>query len=93
MIKLLTKRVDLNSSNSSKPPSSDGNPKKQERKKSDKKSGGQLGHAGKTLIQIETPDDIQLVKIDRRTLPKGKYKDAGIEKRQVFDIDISRWHR
>ena len=91
VIKLLTNRVGLNSSNSSKPPSSDSNPKKQVRKKSEKKSGGQLGHVGKTLIQIEEPDDIQLVKIDRRTLPKGHYEDAGIEKRQVFDIDISRW--
>ncbi|MFT5082999.1 MAG: transposase [Lentisphaeria bacterium] len=91
VIKLLTNRIGLNSRNSSKPPSSDVNPKKQERKKFQKKNGGQLVHVGTTLIQIEGPDDIELVQIDRRTLPKGNYENAGIEKRQVFDITISRW--
>ncbi len=43
------------------------------------------------MKQIEEPDEIELLQIDRRTLPKGHhYQDAGFEKRQVFDIDISR---
>ena len=36
-------------------------------------------------------DDIEFLEIDRRTLPKGDYSDAGVEKRQIIDIDISRW--
>jgi transposase len=91
VIKLLTNRVGLNSSNSSKPPSSDINKKNQDRKKSTKSTGGQPGHAGKTLVQVDDPDDIDFIKIDRRTLPKGDYECEGVEKRQVFDINISRW--
>ena len=63
VVKLLTNRVGLTSRNSSKPPSSDSHLKKQARKKSEKKSGGQPGHVGTTLSQIEEPDDIQLVKL------------------------------
>jgi transposase len=91
IIKLLTNRVGLNSSNSSKPPSSDLNKKKQVRKKSTKNTGGQLGHVGKTLVQVDEPDEFDFIKIDRRTLPKGNYECDGVEKRQVFDINISRW--
>jgi transposase len=91
VVKLLTNRIGLNSRNSSKPPSSDPNRKKQRRKKSTNKSGGQLNHVGITLKQIDDPDEIKLLKIDRRTLPKGDYEGGGVEKRQIFDIDISRW--
>ncbi len=91
VVKLLSNRVGLNSRNSSKPPSSDPNRKKQGREKSNRKSGGQPGHVGTTLEQVEEPDSVKLIKIDRRTLPKGDYECAGIEKRQIFDIDISRW--
>lgn len=91
VVKLLTNRVGLNSSNSSKPPSSDPNRVKKLRNKSGKKAGGQKNHQGTTLKQIEEPDEVELLKINRRTLPKGhRYQDAGFEKRQVFDIDISR---
>jgi len=90
VVKLLANRLGLNSRNSSKPPSSDPNRKKTSRKKSDRKPGGQKGHKGTTLRQIEEPDAIEIIKIDRRSLPKGKYKIAAFEKRQVFDIDISR---
>ena len=68
VITLLTNRAGLNSRNSRKPPSSDINLKEQARNKSEKKSGGQLGHVGTTLSQIEAPGDIQRVKIDRRCL-------------------------
>ena len=92
LLKLLTDRIGLNSSNSSKPPSSDPNRLKPTRKKSGKKPGGQEGHIGTTLRQIEDPDDVKVINIDRRTLPKDQtYKEVGFDKRQVFDIDISRF--
>ena len=96
LVKLLTDRVGLNSQNSSKPPSTDSDSnkkkqKKQNRSSSGKSSGGQKGHVGTTLEQTEDPDDIRVLKIDRRTLPKGDFQEAGYSIRQVFDIDITRW--
>ena len=90
LVSILLNRVTLNSKNSSKPPSSDPNREKQSQKKSDKSSGGQKNHIGSTLTQVGEPDIIKDIKIDRRTLPKGHYKDIGFVTRQVFDIDISR---
>ncbi|MBU4306166.1 MAG: IS66 family transposase [Candidatus Omnitrophica bacterium] len=90
VVKLLSDRLGLNSRNSSKPPSSDPNRKKNRRAKSDKKSGGQKGHKGTTLEQIEKPDNVEKIEIDRRTIPAGEYKECGVEKRQVFDINIFR---
>jgi transposase len=57
----LERQLGLNSSNSGKPPSSDGLKKKPARvsslrERSGKKTGGQKGHAGKTLSRTETPD-------------------------------------
>lgn len=90
IVKLLANRLGLNSCNSSKPPSSDPNRGKESKKKSDRKPGGQKGHTGTTLRQIEEPDEVRVIKLDRRTLPKGRYQTVGFEKRQVFDVDISR---
>ncbi len=50
----------------------------------------QKSHVGTTLQKIEDPDEIEVISIDRRTLPKGQDTEDGFETRQVFDIDISR---
>lgn len=93
LVTLLLNRITLNSKNSSKPPSADPNRKKFSRKgKSHRKPGGQKGHNGTTLEQVDDPDEVTELKVDRRTLPKGsQYQEAGHEIRQVIDIDISRF--
>jgi transposase len=70
--KLITRVAELegqiakNSRNSSKPPSSDGlkkpNPKSL-RKTGERKSGGQTGHTGSTLNQIDNPDFVKTHKV------------------------------
>jgi transposase len=91
LISLLAGRLNLNSKNSSKPPSTDPNREKTPAKKrAGRKPGGQKGHIGKTLTKVDDPDFIEPIKIDRRTLPPGRYSDGGYESRQVFDIELSR---
>ena len=90
IISLLANRLNLNSTNSSKPPSNDPNRKKRPRVKTGKKPGGQRGHLGTTLQKIDDPDEVVVIKVDRRKLPPGRYAHGGYETRQVFDIDISR---
>ena len=91
LLAVLLDRFSINSQNSSKPPSEDKNRKRgSNRKKSGKKPGGQKGHKGARLKKVEDPDVVQELSIDRRTLPKGKYRKVGHESRQVFDICISR---
>ena len=90
IITLLANRLNLNSKNSSKPPSSDPNRKKRQKNKTDKKPGGQKGHVGKTLEKVDDPDKIEISKVDRSKLPLARYREAGFDARQVFDIDISR---
>jgi transposase len=91
LVSVLLNRATLNSHNSSKPPSSDPNRKKSKRAKTGKPTGGQHGHVGSTLQSIADPDTIAVIKVDQSTLPKGAYRDVGVETRQVFDIDISRF--
>ncbi len=86
-------RLNKNSSNSSKPPSSDGLGKPSRtsslRENGKNKSGGQKGHKGETLKQIETPDIIE--KHVLTTCPDCQHSLfksplLGVVKRQVFDI-------
>ncbi len=55
-------RLAKDSHNSSKAPSSDGpaRPSRSQRKASGKKTGGQAGHAGRTLMQAASPDEVLL---------------------------------
>ncbi len=86
----LKNKLNQNSQNSHKPPSSDGFKKPQsQREKSNKKSGGQPGHAGRTLKICDKPDQVIQYDIDicphcltdiKNTNPLGK-KIA-----QVFDL-------
>lgn len=93
VIQLLMERLNLSSENSSLPPSKDPKRKKRvspARKKSDKKPGGQEGHVGNTLAQVENPDEIVEIEIDRRTLPNRQdFKSAGFESRQVIDVVLN----
>jgi transposase len=92
VITLMMNRFNLNSKNSSKPPSDDPNRDKKSKKNPlDKNPGGQKGHVGKNLQPVENPDEITVIPIDRRSLPKGKYRVAGYDARQVIDIRISRF--
>jgi len=90
LVTVLINQLGLNSQNSSKPPSSDPNRKKKKKATGARKAGGQKGHVGTTLRKFDTPDQIENISVDRRTLPKGTYKDVGYESRQVVDIEISR---
>lgn len=93
IVTLLTNKLGLNSRNSSKPPASDPNRKRGSRKKVEgevRKPGGQRGHIGKSLNKVEKPDIIETLNIDKKTIPRGKYKHIGYESRQVIEIEISR---
>ena len=90
-VKELEGRLKLNSKNSSKPPSSDGWNKpapKSLREKGKRKSGGQEGHEGKTLMAVEKPDRVEVHEVPKRCeaceaeLPQGEVKES----RQVFDL-------
>jgi transposase len=83
-----------NSSNSSKPPSTDGYRKPVSlRKTGDKKSGGQPGHQGHTLKQVDNPNHTKVHEIkacERCHCSLEGEKVIGYERRQVFDIPIIR---
>jgi len=91
-VKELEAQRSKNSRNSSKPPSSDGygKPKpKNTRGKSGKRSGGQLGHKGHTLEQVDEPDQIiehTVDQCDKCGLDLSSTPVLDVERRQVFDI-------
>ena len=80
-----------NSSNSGKPPSSDGlkRPPKSERTRSGKKPGGQKGHIGKNLEQVENPDQVEIyapMNCQGCGSDLSNVSGSTIETRQVFDV-------
>lgn len=86
----MLERLSLNSKNSSHPPSSDPNRKKStKRSASKKKPGGQPGRIGKQLKPVSDPDKVEVLKIDKRTLPRDNYIEGGFESRQVIDFEVS----
>ena len=89
LVQIMAEQRGLNSKNSSKPPSTDPNRKKAKQKTSTKKPGGQPGRIGKQLKPISDPDCIEVLKLDKRKLPKGHYTDGGFEARQVVDYEVS----
>ena len=91
LISILINRLNLNSSNSSTSPSRDPNRiRKKKKNMTGKKPGGQQGHKGTRLEKFKNPDKIKLIKVDKKTLPPGEYKEVGYESRQVIDIIIKR---
>jgi transposase len=90
IVTLLVNRLGLDSRNSSNSPSTDPNRPRKPKQKGTKKAGGQRGHIGTTLKKVEDPDEIKILKVDRRTLPRGsQYHDSGFESRQVIDFEVS----
>jgi transposase len=94
----LKRQLGLNSQNSGKPPSSDGlkkPPRVQSlRGRSEKPCGGQPGHKGETLRQIENPDIIKKHNAKTCAHCRAKLTAAmvtGVVKRQVFDIPKPRF--
>ena len=91
-IEELKARLDSNSHNSSKPPSSDGyNKKPAFFKEKNGKQGGQKGHKGRTLQQVENPDKIVKCIPAKCNCGHEFTKDELIlsETRQVFDLPQS----
>lgn len=89
----LEKRLGLDSSTSSKPPSSDGLRKKPSpqslRSKGKKPSGGQKGHKGHSLNQVEQPDVVVNHKVSICPECKRNLEEVVVEgaiNRQVFDL-------
>jgi len=85
----MTERLSLNSKNSSKPPSSDINRNKKKKGKPKRKPGGQPGRVGTQLKPVNDPDEVKIIKINKKNLPKDSYTDGGYETRQVMDFIIS----
>lgn len=91
IMKIMLGRLNLHSKNSSKPPSTDPNrdKSKSRNKKSNRKAGGQPGHVGKQLKPVANPDQVEILTIDRRTLPRNSYQEGGFESRQVIDFIVT----
>jgi transposase len=89
-IKVLEAQLSKNSRNSSKPPSSDGFRKpKSLRRRGQRETGGQNGHKGTTLNQVETPDVIITHKAELCETCLTSLVDVpslDFERRQEFDF-------
>jgi transposase len=94
-VKELEGRLAKDSHNSSKPPSSNGFKEPPVRKtkslrgKSGKKSGGQPGHTGKTLLMVAEPDQrivLQPKQCQRCQQDLAEAKSSRLERFQVFDL-------
>jgi transposase len=94
-IEELERRQAKDSHNSSLPPSRDHDKRTPmgQRKKSQKRSGGQAGHHGHTLLQVKEPDEVI---VHRPVVCQGCQRDlsseAGqlLERRQVHDLPTIR---
>lgn len=90
VITLLMNRLGLNSKNSSKSPATDPNRTKKPKDKNNNNSGGQKGHAGTNLQPVDNPDEIVMIPVNEKSLPKGEYHPVGYDRRQVINMKISR---
>ncbi len=94
VIQQLQDQVQKTSRNSSKPPSSDGLKKppprpKSLRKPGQKPNGGQPGHLGHTLRQVEDPERVEVHEVITCQTCQASLEEVEEErreKRQVFDI-------
>ena len=88
----LERRSGQNPRNSHRPPSSEGYDKpapRSRRGRTDRPSGGQPGHEGTTLHQVDTPDEVVTHAPARCAGCGGGLGDAPVastERRQVFDL-------
>lgn len=92
LVSILVNRLGLHSRNSHIPPSKE--PLRYRKTRSPGRSqeaGGQKGHRGSHLKKGDTPDEIEEIYIDRKSLPSGEYQKVGYESRQVFDAKVSLW--
>lgn len=96
-IERLEARLNQDSHNSHKPPSSDGPsklpPRRSRRQSSGKKSGGQVGHPGTTLLQVERPDTVVPHRASTCPQCQASLANAPIvkqERRQVWDLPTTR---
>jgi transposase len=96
VIQQLQDQAQKNSRNSSKPPSSDGLKKPRTtslRTPGERPNGGQKGHQGHTLRQVEQPDQTKVYDVKACQHCHASLEDVeGVqcEKRQVFDIPAIR---
>lgn len=95
-IQALKDQLAKNSHNSGKPPSSDGLKKartKSLRERGKRASGGQPGHEGHTLKQVELPDEVvrhEVQHCPHCQMNLSQVQPRGVEKRQVFDVPAVR---
>lgn len=99
LLKEKERSLKKDSTNSGKPPSSDGLKKKTRtqslRTQSGKNPGGQKGHKGTHLEQVENPDKVVEHKVDTCThchMNLSGVKATDMVKRQIFDIPAIEVH-